>query len=144
MKKLALIFLVLSLCISNIGLAQAPQGGDIGGDDSYLSPQKHTIAAVEVRGVPYYDHDAIRLISGLTPGKEIFIPGQEITNAIQQLWEQELFSNVEIGYSKIDPNPNTQPGTDPDPDPDIDSDPDPYYVITRSHDPDPDIDHVIV
>ena len=72
MKKLVLIFLVLNLCISSIGLAQAPQGGVIGGDDSYLTPQKHTIAAVEVRGVPYYDHDAIRLISGLIPGKEIF------------------------------------------------------------------------
>lgn len=103
MNKLVLVLLFLGLCFSNIGLAQTPESGVIGGN-AFLSPQKHTIAAVEVRGVPYYDHDAIRLISGLTPGKEIYVPGEDITNGIQKLWDQELFSNVEIGYTKIAPN----------------------------------------
>ncbi|MBI3133910.1 MAG: BamA/TamA family outer membrane protein [Bacteroidetes bacterium] len=72
------------------------QGNVIGGDNSYLNPQKYTIAGVRVAGVPYYDESAIILISGLTVGKEITIPGEDIANAIKKLWEQELFSDVQI------------------------------------------------
>lgn len=73
----------------------------IGGDDSFLTPKKYTIAATRVEGVDYLDGDAIRLVSGLTVGKEVTIPGQDISKAIQTLWEQDLFSDVQIGYDKI-------------------------------------------
>jgi len=76
---------------------------NIGGDDefNYLNPKTYTIAATKIVGVPQYDHDAIRVISGLTPGKEIKLPGNEITKAINSLWNQELFSDVKIGADKI-------------------------------------------
>lgn len=95
---------IFSLCTIN-GFAQDYSGGTIGGDNSFLNPKKYTIAATRVDGVPYYDHDAIRLISGLTPGKEVTIPGQDITTAITKLWEQDLFSNVEVGIDGK-PKPN--------------------------------------
>lgn len=99
MKKLLIILLgLLAFQTSN---AQ----NVIGGDNSYLNPVECTIAAVRIDGVPYYDHDAIRMISGLQPGKEITIPGPDISDAITKLWEQEIFSSVEIGWDKP-PAPN--------------------------------------
>jgi len=68
----------------------------------FLNPKKHTIARTDVIGVDHLNHDAIVLISGLTPGKEITVPGDDITQAIKKLWEQDLFSDVEVGYNKID------------------------------------------
>lgn len=93
---------ILSVFILILGsdlIAQQTIGG--GNDFDYLSPKTYTIAATKIVGVPQYDHDAIRVISGLTPGKEIKIPGDDITNAIKSLWEQDLFSDVQIGADKV-------------------------------------------
>lgn len=74
----------------------------IGGNNiDYLRPEKYIIAATKINGVPQYDNNAIRLISGLTPGKEITVPGDDISNAIKALWDQGLFSDVEIVADKI-------------------------------------------
>lgn len=66
------------------------------GNSDYLKPTKHRIAGVRVEGAPEFDESAIILISGLTVGKEVTIPGEDISNAIKKLWEQELFSDVQI------------------------------------------------
>lgn len=73
----------------------------IGGDDSFLQPKEYTIAAVKIEGVPNLDHNALRLVSGLTVGKKITVPGQDISKAIQTLWEQDIFSDVQIFQEKI-------------------------------------------
>lgn len=104
MRLVALICLMF--VSANIGFGQIESNGIVGGDASFLNPQKYTIAATRIEGVPYYDHDAIRLISGLTPGKEVTIPGQDIADAIKKLWDQDLFSNVEIGMDAGSPKPN--------------------------------------
>lgn len=69
----------------------------------YMAPEKHTIARTEVIGVDHLNKEAIVLISGLTAGKEITVPGDDISQAIKKLWEQDLFSFVEVGYTNIDP-----------------------------------------
>jgi outer membrane protein insertion porin family len=71
-------------------------------DIDYLRPSKHTIARTDVTGVPHLNQEAIVLISGLTPGKEITVPGDDIAQAIKKLWEQDLFSEVEVRCKKID------------------------------------------
>lgn len=84
--------------ISSEVVAQISIGGD---KIDYLKPKKYIIASTKINGVPQYDNSAIRLISGLTPGKEITVPGDDIANAINALWEQDLFSYVEIVADKI-------------------------------------------
>jgi len=97
MMKIKYVFGLIFLLGSFISSAQIIGGGAIiSGDNSYLNPQKYTIAGVRVDGVPYYDESAIVLISGLTVGKEIMIPGEDISNAIKKLWEQEYFSDIQI------------------------------------------------
>src|SRR5690606_22858165 len=41
---------------------------------------------------------------GLGVGEKISLPGDATTKAIQNLWAQGLFSDVEIGYSRIQGN----------------------------------------
>ena len=93
MKAVKFLFLMLLGLTTNMIVAQNP---------TYLNPSKHTIARTDVLGVDHLNHDAIVLISGLTPGKEITVPGDDITAAIKKLWEQDLFADVEVGYTKID------------------------------------------
>ena len=71
-------------------------------DVDYMKPEKHTIARTTVEGVPNMNHEAIVLISGLTEGKEITVPGDDISQAIKKLWEQDLFSDVAIECQNID------------------------------------------
>lgn len=105
MMRLKIILVCLIAVISFGVFGQIETNQVIGGNTSFLSPQKHTIAGVKVEGVPYYDESAIILISGLTPGKEVTIPGDDISNAIKKLWEQELFSDVQI-LMDGNPKPN--------------------------------------
>jgi outer membrane protein insertion porin family len=93
MKALKIFFLSLLTIASSLTWAQKVD---------YLNPEKHTIARTDVIGVDHLNHDAIVLISGLTPGKEITVPGDDITQAIKKLWQQDLFNDVEVGYTKID------------------------------------------
>jgi len=95
------VFVIFSLIFCGGLFAQIKDVNVIGGDDSFLNPKKYTIAATSIEGVDHLDGDAIRLVSGLTVGKEITIPGQDISKAIQVLWEQDAFSDVEIWVDKI-------------------------------------------
>ncbi len=95
--NLKLLYLLVISLTSFAAISQ------INGDElNFLSPKKYTISAIDIQGVENYDHDAIRVISGLTIGKEVSVPGEEFSRAIKNLWSQDLFSNVEVGYTQID------------------------------------------
>ena len=67
----------------------------------YSSPREYTIADIEISGIRYLDESVLVQLSGLTVGEEIEIPGEAITTAIKKLWEQGLFSDVEVTATKI-------------------------------------------
>lgn len=69
-------------------------GGEVRFD--YKNPQKYEVGPIRIEGADNYDHNAIRLISGLRTGQQITLPGEEITKAINNLWREGLFSDVEI------------------------------------------------
>lgn len=62
----------------------------------YAAPHEYEIGGIIVTGTEHLDHAAIRLLSGLTIGDKIQVPGTEITDAIKKLWDQGLFSDVKI------------------------------------------------
>jgi outer membrane protein insertion porin family len=67
----------------------------------YSRPRDYTIREVTVSGLEYLDADVVRNMSGLTPGRRISVPGDEITTAIQRLWDQGLFSDVKITATRM-------------------------------------------
>ena len=65
-------------------------------------PKQYTIASIKVTGVFFLDTAIVASISGLQVGDQILHPGgDEFPKAIQNLWKQRLFSNVEIYVTRI-------------------------------------------
>ena len=98
MKK-TLFALFIALFLSS--LSSFAQPTKIGGSIDYQVPRSYTIAGVSVTGVQFADVQAIKLISGFQEGEEITIPGEDVTKAINALWKQRLFSDVEIYAAEI-------------------------------------------
>ena len=67
----------------------------------YRSPREYTIGGITVSGARNFDTQAIILFSGLTIGEKITIPGDQISQAIKNLWKQKLFDNITISVSEI-------------------------------------------
>lgn len=75
----------------------------IGGDQqiNLRTPSSYQIAGITVSGAKNFDTEAIILFSGLKVGDKIEIPGPKISNAIKNLWKQQLFSNIKINLAEI-------------------------------------------
>jgi outer membrane protein insertion porin family len=68
--------------------------------DPYNVAAEFEIGGIEVKGAQYTDQNAIINISGLTVGKKIKIPGDNIPRAIRALWKIHLFTDVRIDLDK--------------------------------------------
>ncbi|HLW29781.1 MAG TPA: outer membrane protein assembly factor BamA [Brumimicrobium sp.] len=66
----------------------------------YTNPKEYEVGPITINGADNFDHQAIKLISGIRQGSKISIPGEEITKAIKNLWNEELFSDVQIRLEK--------------------------------------------
>ena len=89
------LLLSFSLLIGGFVFGQGPT--TIGGlDIDYKSPKTYEIGPIRVEGADNYDHNAIKLLAGLRQGQSIVIPGEKISKAIKNLWDEGIFSNVEI------------------------------------------------
>ncbi|OQX74618.1 MAG: hypothetical protein B6D61_11485 [Bacteroidetes bacterium 4484_249] len=67
----------------------------------YANPKKYEIGGITISGVKYLDNNVLIMLSGLSVGDLIDIPGNEISTAIHNLWDQGLFENVKITAAKI-------------------------------------------
>lgn len=67
----------------------------------YNHPVEYQIGGIEVTGVEYLDKNVLIMLSGLTVGEAITVPGEDITKALKKLWEQGLFENVGIYATDI-------------------------------------------
>jgi len=70
----------------------------------YSAPKKFTITAINVIGSDQIDKNVIISYSGLAVGNEIFVPSDDITKAISNLWKQKMFSDIKIEIDKITGN----------------------------------------
>jgi outer membrane protein insertion porin family len=96
MKRIAVIaFLIVSL--SSLGQVLGDMHNII---IDYENPQKFEIGEITVSGNQFTDENIVLLMSGLSVGQTISIPGDETKMAIERLWKQKLFSDIEIGIVK--------------------------------------------
>ena len=65
-------------------------------DITNTSRERFFIGEITVQGAENYDRSAIKVIAGLHEGMVIHIPGDEISEAIQNLWNEKLFADVHI------------------------------------------------
>lgn len=72
-----------------------------GGDWDYSNPKEYQIGAIRIEGADNFDHSAVLLIAGLRQGQKIMIPGEKISSAIKNLWNEGLFSKVDIYLDRV-------------------------------------------
>lgn len=102
MKKTFLIFITLFLIKHSF--SQIIIGDTINFELDYVSPKEFEIGGITVSGVKYLDHNALITISGLSTGDKISIPGDKTAKAIDKLWEQNYFEDIQIEITKIQEN----------------------------------------
>lgn len=68
---------------------------------TYTKPEEFELGPITIEGADNFDHNALRAIAGLKQGDRIMIPGDKISQAIKNLWEEGLFSDVEISIDRI-------------------------------------------
>ena len=49
----------------------------------YEDPREYEIAGIQVSGINYLDNTALIQVSGLSVGKKILVPGDDITTAVK-------------------------------------------------------------
>jgi outer membrane protein insertion porin family len=65
-------------------------------------PKEYTIAGISITGIHHLDTSIVLSISGIQVGEKITIPGSDVfARAIQNLWRQKLFSNIQIFITKV-------------------------------------------
>jgi len=67
----------------------------------YSSPKKYELGGVTVTGVKHLESNVLVQISGLREGAEVEVPGEKVTKAINKLYKQGLFSDIQITATKI-------------------------------------------
>ncbi|MDQ1769659.1 outer membrane protein assembly factor BamA [Labilibaculum sp. A4] len=66
----------------------------------YSSPKSYELGGVTVTGVKHLENNVLVQISGLRVGTTIEVPGEKVTNAINKLYKQGLFSDIQITATK--------------------------------------------
>ncbi len=69
-----------------------------------MNPQAYEIGGISVTGTRFIEPNQVIMVSRLTVGETIMVPGEDISNAINNLWKQGLFKNVSIGITSIQDN----------------------------------------
>jgi outer membrane protein insertion porin family len=87
MKPSILLFVSLCCAFSLFGQNQ---------EITNTSRERLFIGKITVEGAENYDRNAVKVIAGLHEGMVIHIPGDEISEAIQNLWNEKLFADVHI------------------------------------------------
>lgn len=96
--------------ISEAELKKAQMGNTgnvnaIGGDTNpvnYGAAAEYTLVKVNVFGTTAINPDIVVLISGLPVGDKIMIPGEKTGDAIDNLWREGLFDDIQLNISKIE------------------------------------------
>lgn len=104
--NLKLYQLILVACFLLFGKsthAQITLGQELG-SINYSEPKEYEIATINFRTKDNsaLDQNILRLLSGLQVGNKIMVPGDEISNAIDALWKQGLFTGISINASRIE------------------------------------------
>jgi len=67
----------------------------------YTNPKEYTVAGITVSGIKFLDKKVLIMLSGITIGDKISLPGEKTGDAIKKLWKQGLFSDIKITVTKI-------------------------------------------
>ena len=101
--KLLLLALFL-VVVPFLAHAQVVVGSSDEYDFDYLTPKTYEIGGISFEGAENFDTRVVQLVAGLQVGDQVRIPGDKISSAIENLWKQGMFDDVQIRVSRIQGN----------------------------------------
>ena len=101
-KRLLLALLLVVMPV--LAHSQVVVGGNTEYDFDYLTPKTYEIGGITLEGADNFDHRVVQLVAGLQVGDKVKIPGDKISGAIENLWKQGMFDDVQIRVSRIQGN----------------------------------------
>ncbi len=102
-KKTTRLFLSLLLFIGLPAFSQIQIGADSNALD-YGNPKEYEIGGLTVKGIQFLDESALLTLTGLSVGKKIKVPGDAISDAINNLWKQGLLADIKVRAKRIEGN----------------------------------------
>ena len=101
-KKLLLATLLL--IVPFVTKAQVVVGGGDGYDLDYLTPKTCEIGGITFEGAENFDTRVVQLVAGLQVGDKVKLPGDKVSAAVDNLWKQGMFEDVQIRVTRIQGN----------------------------------------
>ena len=93
--------MAIGLCLTMMtAQAQVVIGND-GYDLDYLTPKTYEIGGIDFEGADNFDTRVVALVAGLQVGDNIQLPGDKVSAAVENLWKQGMFEDVQIKVSRI-------------------------------------------
>ena len=74
------------------GLSLRAQGIEV----DYSHPRKYIVGGVHVEGNQYFSENQILQLTGMQPGQELTVPGEDITGIVRRLVAQRYFEDVSL------------------------------------------------
>jgi len=102
MTRCIRVFVLLFLLLAGTASAQVRPTPAQGNQIDYTQPRTYRIADITVSGANFLDPNALISVAGLKVGDEITVPGEDISRAIQKLWDQGILGDVEIFATKTE------------------------------------------
>lgn len=102
-QKLLLLAIFL-VFLPQMVRSQIVVGGEQGYDFDYLTPKTYEIGGITFEGADNFDTRVVQLVAGLQVGDKLKIPGDKLSGAIENLWKQGMFDDVQIRVTRIQGN----------------------------------------
>jgi outer membrane protein insertion porin family len=104
-QDIRLLLLATLLCLMPwVGRSQVIVGSDEEYDLDYLTPKTYEIGGISFEGAENFDTRVVQLVAGLQVGDRVKLPGDKISGAIENLWKQGMFEDVQILVTRIQGN----------------------------------------
>ena len=98
-KKLLLT--LMALCLTALTVRAQVVVGNEGYDLDYLTPKTYEIGGIDLEGGENFDSRVVLLVAGLQVGDKIQLPGDKVSAAVENLWKQGMFDDVQIKVTRI-------------------------------------------
>ena len=103
MLKKSILTIVISLFFGSLSIAQISLSSKNTTID-YANPREYIIGGITIEGTKFLDHKTLIQLSTLEVGSSIMVPGDKLTRASRILWDQGLFSDIQIRVKSIQGN----------------------------------------
>ncbi|MBQ7623368.1 MAG: outer membrane protein assembly factor BamA, partial [Bacteroidales bacterium] len=101
-RYIAAAFSLLLMALSGTLRAQ-----DAAVEVDYNKPRKYIVGGVSVEGNSYFSSQQIIQLTGMQPGMEITVPGDDVTGIVRRLWLQRYFEDVSLDIDRVSAKADT-------------------------------------